>query len=66
MQIICNGQQRELEEETSLAAMLAMLELDPNTVVAEVNKKIIERDQYEDLRLRDGDRVELIRFVGGG
>ncbi len=66
MRIICNGQPRDLDEATSLAAMLAMLELDPNTVVAEVNKKIIERDQYEDLRLRDGDRIELIRFVGGG
>ncbi len=66
MQIICNGQRRDLAEDTTLAAMLAMLDLDPNTVVAEVNRKIIERDQYEDLRLRDGDRIELIRFVGGG
>ncbi len=66
MQILCNGQQRDLEENASLAAMLGELNLDPNTVVAEVNKKIIERDQYEDLRLKDGDQVELIRFVGGG
>ena len=66
MHIICNGQQRDLEEDASLATVLDMLDLDPNTVVAEVNKKIIERDQYEDLRLKDGDQVELIRFVGGG
>lgn len=66
MQISCNGQQREVEADMSLASMLDSLSLPADSVVAEINMKIIDRDQYETTRLSDGDQVELIRFVGGG
>lgn len=66
MQILCNGQQREVEADMSLASMLDSLSLPADSVVAEINMKIIDRDQYETTRLSDGDQVELIRFVGGG
>ncbi|MBW2329162.1 MAG: sulfur carrier protein ThiS [Deltaproteobacteria bacterium] len=66
MQITCNGQQREVEVDMSLASMLDSLSLPADSVVAEINMKIIDRDQYETTRLSDGDQVELIRFVGGG
>ena len=66
MQISCNVQQREVEADMSLASMLDSLSLPADSVVAEINMKIIDRDQYETTRLSDGDQVELIRFVGGG
>jgi sulfur carrier protein len=66
MQILCNGQQREIGGNTSLTSLLEMLDLPADSVVAEINKKIINRDQYDTTRLFDGDEVELIRFVGGG
>jgi sulfur carrier protein len=66
MQILCNGQQREIGGNTSLTSLLEMLDLPADSVVAEINKKIINRDQYDTTRLSDGDEVELIRFVGGG
>jgi thiamine biosynthesis protein ThiS len=66
MQISCNGQQREVEADMSLASMLDSLSLPADSVVAEINMEIIDRDQYETTRLQDGDQVELIRFVGGG
>ena len=66
MQIICNGQQREINKGESLSSLLASLDLPADSVVAEINKQIIDRDQYETIRLSDGDQVELIRFVGGG
>jgi sulfur carrier protein len=66
MQISCNGQQREVEADMSLASMLDSLSLPADSVVAEINMKIIDRDQYETTRLSEGDQVELIRFVGGG
>ncbi len=50
----------------SLASMLDSLSLPADSVVAEINMEIIDRDQYETTRLQDGDQVELIRFVGGG
>ncbi len=66
MQIFCNGQLREINEQCTLALLLSELDLPADSVVAEINKKIIDRDQYTAMRLHEGDQVELIRFVGGG
>jgi sulfur carrier protein len=66
MQIFCNGQQREIPGSTSLSTLLDSLDLPADSVVAEINTIIINRDQYETTLLADGDQVELIRFVGGG
>ena len=66
MQILCNGQQQNIPEDTSLSTLLDSLTLPADSVVAEINTQIINRDQYETTRLTEGDKVELIRFVGGG
>jgi thiamine biosynthesis protein ThiS len=66
MQIFCNGRQQNINKGTTLGKLLTDLDLPADTVVAEINKKIIDRDQYETLTLSEGDQVELIRFVGGG
>lgn len=66
VQILCNGRQQDIDQGTTLADLLADLELPADSVVAEINQKIIDRDQYETLKLTQGDQVELIRFVGGG
>ena len=66
MHIICNGKKQSLESDCTLKLLLSLHKLEPDTVVAEVNQQIIERDQYSTLKLKDGDTVELIRFVGGG
>ncbi|WP_456387357.1 sulfur carrier protein ThiS [Desulfolithobacter sp.] len=66
MHIICNGQQQEIKAETTLSSLLDSLKLRPESIVAEVNNNIIDPDQYDTLLLQDGDRVELVRFVGGG
>lgn len=66
MDIICNGEQRTVERKTSLSNLAAALNLNPQTVVAEVNGRIIEHTHFADQLLKEGDRVELIRFVGGG
>ncbi len=66
MQIQCNGKPTTVQEGQSLAGLLEELNLGPETVVVELNTTIIDRDQYAATLLREGDRVELIRFVGGG
>ena len=66
LQILCNGQPQEVAPGTTLARLLEDLTLPADSVVAEINKKIIDRDQYATLKLAQGDQVELIRFVGGG
>ncbi len=66
MVIICNGKEQEVAEGCTLLQLLTQLQLDPETVVVECDKKIINRADYEGLVLSPGQNLELIRFVGGG
>jgi sulfur carrier protein len=66
MNITCNGEQKTVDNDISLNDLVLSLELNPQSLVAEVNGKIIEQPQFSDKKLQDGDRIELIRFVGGG
>ena len=66
MNITCNGEQKAVDNDISLNDLVLSLELNPQSLVAELNGKIIEQPQFSDKKLQDGDRIELIRFVGGG
>ena len=50
----------------TLSELLAKLEIDAATVVAEIDGKIVERQNFAQTRLKDQMGIELIRFVGGG
>ncbi len=66
IRVTVNGEPRTLERETSLLELLQALELDPRMVVVEHNRTIVRRPALAETMLRDGDRVELVHFVGGG
>jgi sulfur carrier protein len=66
MKIVCNGETRKVAAGTRLGEFITGLGLDPDSVVAEYDGKILNRDEYDDLVLREGAVIELIRFVGGG
>ena len=66
MNIICNGEQKSIQPGTSLHDLALSLGLNPQGIVAELNGKIVEHGSFAAQALQDGDRVELIRFVGGG
>lgn len=66
MKITCNGETKEITANTSLINFIRDMDLNPDTVVAECDGRIISRDDYESLILREGSVLELIRFVGGG
>jgi thiamine biosynthesis protein ThiS len=61
-----NGEPHELPEGTTVAAMLAALQLAPGRVAVERNREIVSRDRHARVVLGDGDRVEVVTFVGGG
>ena len=65
MQIVCNGQPKELPAETTIAALLVALEL-RGPVAVEVNAEVAPREQHGDWQLRDGDKLEIVTLVGGG
>lgn len=66
MQIEVNGKTRQVGEGRMVADLLQELELDGRLVVVELNRQIIRRTEYTDVALQDGDRVEIVHFVGGG
>jgi thiamine biosynthesis protein ThiS len=66
MTITLNGESKSIENATGLLALMAMYELNPEATAVQYNDDILERDVYASITLSDGDRVELIRIVGGG
>ncbi|MDH3455255.1 MAG: sulfur carrier protein ThiS [Gemmatimonadota bacterium] len=66
MTVIVNGESRALPAEASLLDLLAGLDLDPRSVVVELNRTIVRRQALAETSLSDGDCVELVHFVGGG
>ncbi len=66
MQVRVNGEDRELEEGVSVAALLDSMSLEVNGIAVALNMEIVRRGEYGDTRLSDGDEVEIVRAVGGG
>lgn len=66
IRVVVNGQERNIDRSSTGLDLLRVLELDPRTVVVELNKEIVRRPSLSGTRLRDGDRIEIVHFVGGG
>jgi thiamine biosynthesis protein ThiS len=65
MKLTVNG---ELQETGCLTVneLLASLGIDPRQVAVELNLEILPKDMYQTMNLNDGDRIEIVHFVGGG
>jgi sulfur carrier protein len=50
----------------TLAALIASLSMKPDRVAVELNREIVPRDRWHQTQLKDGDRLEIVHFVGGG
>ena len=66
MKTLLNGEARDLEAGTSIAALLAQEGLAERRVAVEVNGEIVPRGQHQDRALREGDQVEIVHALGGG
>ena len=66
MQIRVNGERRELRDESRLSDLLKELSLALERVAVELNSQVVRRKEWPNTILRDGDRVEIVHFVGGG
>lgn len=66
MRIVINGQERELAGSLTLAAAIEQLGFKPDRVAVELNRVIVRRQQWPETELREGDRLEIVHFVGGG
>jgi thiamine biosynthesis protein ThiS len=64
--ITLNGDRAEVEEGISLAHLLESLNVERQRVVVEHNSTVLRGPDLEQARLRAGDEVEVVHFVGGG
>ena len=66
MRLTINGEERSFEEALDLAGLVGALGLDVRKVAVERNLEIVPRSTYARVLLADGDRLEIVQFVGGG
>ena len=66
MRVELNGESKELDEGTALSTLIEQLSLAPERVAVELNREVVRRADWPATRLNDGDRVEIVHFVGGG
>jgi thiamine biosynthesis protein ThiS len=66
MRLVVNGEERLVEPSVTVKELLALLGLAETLVAVERNEEVVPRAQHEATALEDGDRVEVVHFVGGG
>lgn len=66
MVVQVNGVQREIPDGSTIDGLFDLFGLAKKAVVFELNQKVVDRDNYPMTQLKEGDRLEIVRFVGGG
>jgi thiazole synthase len=66
MEITLNGETRRIEAPVNVRGLLEQLGLDPAKIAVERNLEIVPRSTYGQVALTDGDRLEIVHFIGGG
>ena len=66
MQIIVNGESQERDYPLTVTSLLESLDLRSEQVAVEVNLKILDRSDFETWNLEEGDKIEILSFIGGG
>jgi thiamine biosynthesis protein ThiS len=66
IQIQVNGEQRGCRADTTVGDLLRELAIQAERVAVELNLEILDRKGFDQRRLKQGDRVEILSFIGGG
>lgn len=66
MEIVVNGESRTVAEGTTVRGLLEALSLPASRVAVEHNRSIVRKGDYDGVVLGEGDRIEIVTFVGGG
>ena len=66
MKIIVNGEDQYFDAPLSIAGLLTSLGIAGGKVAIERNLEIVPKSAYDTIDLRDGDRIEIVHFIGGG
>ena len=66
IKIIVNGKQMQVIPKFSLKSLVVKLKIPLNKIAIELNKKIIDKKNISNIRLKKGDKIEIVHFIGGG
>lgn len=66
MRVYVNGESKDLSGPISLAELIIQLDLPAARVAVELNRTVVRRSDWSTTELHDGDRIEIVHFVGGG
>ncbi len=66
MRIIINGETKEIANELNLARLLETLALPNERIAVELNREVVRKKDWENIFIKDADKIEIVHFVGGG
>lgn len=66
MTLIINGQSMEFDSKKSIQEILDILNIESKVVAIALNSNLVQKTQYENTFPNDGDKLELLQFIGGG
>jgi len=66
MNVIVNGEKKEVPVEIDLEALLLRLSLPTQRIAIELNKEVVRRKDWQNIKLNESDKIEVVHFVGGG
>jgi thiamine biosynthesis protein ThiS len=66
MIIKINGKKEDFKEKTTLLELIKDKKIDSATIAVEYNQKIIPKEEFDKIILKDKDKLEILTFVGGG
>ena len=66
MHIRVNGESRQVREQINVTDLLRDLKLNVERVAVEINLEILDRRDFDARTLQEGDRIEILSFIGGG
>lgn len=66
MTLTINGEDRDFTGVTTLSDLISQLGMKADRVAVELNRNLVRRDEWPDTKLSNGDKLEIVHFVGGG
>jgi thiamine biosynthesis protein ThiS len=66
MKVYINGEIKEIAEAVNLTELLTNFSLPQERIAVELNKEVVRKKDWETIRVKDADKIEIVHFVGGG
>ncbi len=66
MKVFINGETKEIAGEVNLIELLDKFSLPQERIAVELNKEVVRKKDWENIKIKNADKIEIVHFVGGG